>query len=319
MRLSFFLAIALLFTGPAMAQTKVVFGTDWLAEAEHGGFYQALALGLYKKHGLDVTIRQGGPQTNPAQQVAAGVVDFQLSSGSFAALSLAQQGIPVVAVAAFFQKDPLVLISHPGSGSDTLAAMKGKPIMISAAARNESWLFLKAKFGFTDDQIRPYNYSVAPFLADPAAIEEGLVSSEPYQIEKASKIKPVVHLLADSGYQGYSDVILARSAMIKDHPEVVKAFVEASAEGWRSYMADPAAGNALIRKDNPDITQDVLDNSVAVMKQYGIVESGDAVTKGIGAMTDTRWKEFFQVMAGAGLYKTDLDYRRAFTLQFVGQ
>ena len=302
---------------PASAQTKVVFGTDWLAEAEHGGFYQALALGLYKKHGLDVTIRMGGPQTNPPQQVAAGVVDFQLSSGSFAAMAMAQQGIPVLAVAAFFQKDPEVLIAHPGTGSDTIAEMKGKPIMISAANRSGSWLFLKARFGFDDSQMRPYNFSIAPFLADPGAIEMGFVSSEPYQIRKAAGFEPVVNLLADNGYDGYSTVILARSRMVEQQPEVVRAFVEASIEGWSSYLANPSPGDALIRHDNPDITQDVLDNSVQVMKRDGIVESGDSVTLGLGAMTDARWKGFFDTMVQAGLYKPELDYRKAYTLQFV--
>lgn len=302
---------------PAAAQTKIVFGTDWLAEAEHGGFYQALANGYYKAHGLDVTIRMGGPQLNPPQQVAAGLVDFQLSSGSFAAMAMVQQDIPVLAVAAFFQKDPQVLISHPGTGADSIAPMKGRPIMISAANRAGSWLFLKAKYGFTDDQIRPYNFSVAPFLADKTAIEEGFVSSEPYQIEKAGGFKPVVNLLADNGYDSYSTVILAQTRTVRERPEVVRAFIEASIEGWRSYMADPAPGDALIRKDNPDISQDVLDNSVAVMRQYGIVDSGDSLTLGLGAMTDARWKSFFDTMVQAGLYKADLDYRKAFTLQFV--
>ncbi len=256
------LASCLLAT-PAAAQTAVVFGTDWLAEAEHGGFYQAQALGLYKKHGLDVTIRMGGPQTNPPQQVAAGLVDFQLSSGSFAAMAMAQQAIPVLAVAAFFQKDPQVLISHPGTGSDTLAEMKGKPIMISAANRAGSWLFLKARVRLhATSQIRPYNFSVAPFLADPTAIEQGFVSSEPYQIQKAGGFEPVVNLLADNGYDSYSTVILAQSRTVQQQPEVVRAFVEASIEGWRSYLDDPAPGDALIRHDNPDIAQDVLDNSV---------------------------------------------------------
>ncbi len=313
------LAAALLtgLAGPALAQTKIVFGTDWLAEAEHGGFYQALAKGYYKAHGLDVTIRMGGPQTNPPQQVAAGLVDFQLSSGSFAAMAMAQQGIPVVAVAAFFQKDPEVLVSHPGTGADSIAAMKGRAIMISAANRTGSWLFLKSRYGFTDDQIRPYNFSVAPFLADKSAIEMGFVSSEPYQIEKASGVKPVVNLLADSGYDGYSTVILTQTRAVRDRPEVVRAFIEASVEGWRSYMDDPAPGDALIRKDNPDITQDVLDNSVAVMRQYGIVDSGDSLTLGIGAMTDARWKSFFDAMVQAGLYEPGVDYRKAYTLQFV--
>ena len=311
------LAALIAFASPAMAQTKIVFGTDWLAEAEHGGFYQALAKGYYKAHGLDVTIRMGGPQTNPSQQVAAGLVDFQLSSGSFAAMAMVQQDIPVVAVAEFFQKDPEVLLSHPGTGADTIAAMKGRPIMMSAANRTGSWLFLKAKYGFTDDQIRPYNFSVAPFLADKTAIEVGFVSSEPYQIEKASGIKPVVNLLADNGYDSYSTVILAQTRTVQQRPEVVRAFIEASIEGWRNYMDDPAPGDALIRKDNPDITQDVLDNSAKVMRQYGIVDSGDALTLGIGAMTEARWKGFFDTMVAAGLYKPGLDYHKAYTLQFV--
>ena len=316
-RLSIVLAALALCARPALAQTKVVFGTDWLAEAEHGGFYQALAKGFYKAHGLDVTIKPGGPQTNPPQQVALGLVDIQISSGSFAAMAMVQQSIPVVAVAAFFQKDPEVVISHPGVGSDTLAEMKGKPIMISAANRTGSWLFLKAKYGFSDSQIRPYNFSVLPFLADPKAIEMGFVSSEPYQIEKASGTKPVVNLLADNGYDSYSNVLLARSQMVQQQPEAVRAFIEASIEGWRSYMQDPAPGDALIRKDNPDITQDVLDNSVKVMRAYGIVDSGDSRTMGLGAMTQARWKGFFDTMVGAGLYQADLDWQKAFTLQFV--
>ncbi len=312
-------AVLVLGSVAASAQTKVTFGTDWLAEAEHGGFYQALATGLYKKHGLDVTIRMGGPQNNPPQQIAAGVVDFQISSGSFAALSMAQQEIPVVAVAAFFQKDPQVLISHAGAGSDTLAAMKGKPIMISTAARNGYWLFLKAKFGFTDDQVRPYTFSLAPFLQDPKAIQQGFVSSEPFQIEKATGKKPVVTLLADNGFASYSNVILAQSKTVRDKPELVRAFVEASIEGWRDYMKDPSAGNALIRRDNPDMTQDVLDAAVKTMAEYGIVDSGESKTMGLGAMTDARWKSIFETMVAAGLYKPELDYRKAFTLEFVNK
>lgn len=312
-------AVLLLLAVPAWAQTKVTFGTDWLAEAEHGGFYQALATGLYKKHGLDVTIRMGGPQTNPNQQIATGQVDFQMTSSSFGAMFMVQQDIPVVAIAAFFQKDPMVLISHPGTGADTLADMKGKPIMISAATRAGPWLFLKARFGYTDQQIRPYNFSVAPFLADKNGIEQGFVSSEPYQIEKAGGFKPVVHLLADNGYAGYSNIVLTQRRMIDQHPDTVKAFIEASIEGWKSYLEDPAPGNALIRKDNPDIGQDVLDNSVKVMREYGIVDSGDSKMLGLGAMTDARWKGFFDVMVEAGLYPKDMDYNKGFTLQFVDQ
>lgn len=304
----------------AQALPKITFGTDWLAEAEHGGFYQAVATGLYKKHGLDVSIRMGGPGVNPVQLVAGGVTDLQMTSGNAGALSAAQHDIPVVAVAAFFQKDPQCLISHPGAGSDTLAAMKGKPIMISSAAREGYWLFLKAKFGFTDAQARPYNYSMAPFLVDKTAIQQGFVTSEPYQIEKQAHEKPVVNLLADNGYDNYSNLVLAPTKTVQSRPEVVKAFVEASIEGWTSYLnGDPKPGNDMILAANKDMTQDVLDSSIALMKQYGLVDSGDAKTMGLGAMTDARWKAFFESMVQANIYPASMDYRKAFTLAFVDQ
>jgi NitT/TauT family transport system substrate-binding protein len=312
-------AVALLMVVfPASAQTKFTFGTDWLAEAEHGGFYQALAMGFYKKHGLDVTIKMGGPQINGNAAIASGLVDAQMSSGSFGALTMVQQGIPVVAVGAFFQKDPQVLISHPGAGSDTIAQMKGKPIMISTGARTGYWLFLRAKFGFTDDQMRPYNFSMAPFLADKTAIQQGFVSSEPFQIERAGGVVPVVNLLADSGYSSYSNVVLMQSKMVAEKPEIVRAFVEASIEGWYSYMyGDPAPGNALIRAANKDMTQDTIDYSIKVMKAYGIVDSGDSLKTGIGTMTEARWQDFLDVMATSGLYAKTLDVKKAFTTQFV--
>ncbi|MBV9539181.1 MAG: ABC transporter substrate-binding protein [Acidisphaera sp.] len=312
------LVLALSLPARVSAQTKVTFGTDWLAEAEHGGFYEALALGLYRKHGLDVTIRMGGPANNPIQQVAAGVVDLQLTSGSFDAVNAVEQDVPVVAVAAYFQKDPQVLISHPGQGNDTLEAMRGKPIMISAAARNGYWLFLKAKFGFTDEQIRPYTFNMAPFLADPHAIQQGFVSSEPYQIERAGGVKPVVNLLADSGYAGYSALVLTRADTVRDRPQVVRAFIEASTEGWYRYLyGDPKPAHDLILAANNEMTQPVLDNARTVMTSYGIADSGDSLTLGLGAMTDARWRAFFDDCVKAGLYKPDTDVRKAYTLQFV--
>lgn len=305
---------------PAAAQTKITFGTDWLAQAEHGGYYQAVAKGFYKKRGLDVTIRMGGPGTNATQMVATGVTDIQMTSGSFGPLFMVQQDIPVIAVASFFQKDPQVLIAHPGAGFDTLASMKGKPVMISAAARAGYWLFLKAKFGFTDDQIKPYNFSMAPFLADKTAIQQGFVSSEPYVIEKTGNVKPVVHLLADNGYSSYSNLVLVTRKMAEEKADIVRAFIEASTEGWYDYIyGDPEPGNALIRAANKDMTQDTIDNSIKVMKAYGIVDSGDSLTLGVGAMTEARWKDFFDTMSAAGLYKPDLDWKKAFTLAFVNK
>ena len=295
----------------------VTFGTDWKAEAEHGGYYQAIAAGIYKKYGIDVTLRQGGPQVNHAQLLAAGALDFDIASNSFGPLNFAQQNIPMVAVAALFQKDPSVLIAHPGEGNDSFAALKGKPIMISGDTRTGWWLFLKQKFGYTDDQIRPYNFSTAPFLADKKAVQQGYLSSEPYTIEKEG-VKPVVLLLADAGYASYGSIIQCSLKLATEKPDLVQRFVNASIEGWYSYLyGDPSPGNALIKKDNPEMNDDLIAYGIAKIKEYGIVDSGDAKTKGIGAMTDGRWKDFFDVMAKAGLYPAGMDYKKAYTLQFV--
>jgi NitT/TauT family transport system substrate-binding protein len=302
----------------AAAET-VNFGTDWKAEAEHGGFYQAIATGIYQRHGLEVTLRPGGPQVNHAQLLAAGVLDFNIASNSFVPLNFVHENIPMVAVAAIFQKDPSVLIAHPGQGEDSLGALKGKPIMIGSDTRVTSWQFLKQKFGYTDDQIRPYSFSVAPFLADPQAIQQGYLTSEPFMIEKEG-VHPVVMLLADAGYQGYGALIETSDKLVRDKPDLVQRFVDASIEGWYSYLyGDPTPGNALIKHDNPEMTDALIAYGIAKMKEYGVIDGGDAKTNGIGAMNEARWRDFFAAMAKAGLYPAEMDFRRAFTVQFVNK
>lgn len=299
-----------------VAAERVVFGTDWRAQAEHGGFYQALAKGFYRKRGLDVVIRQGGPQINHAQLLAAGRVDFSLSSNSFIVLNYAREKIPMVAVAALFQKDPQILIAHPGQGHDTLQSLKGKPVYIGADTRVGSWLFLKARFGFSDSQIRPYTFSIAPFLVRKSTIQQGYLGSEPYLMERQG-IKPVVHLLADSGYQSYGALIQTSRRLTREKPKLVRDFVAASVEGWRDYLgSDPAPGNALIQRDNPEMSEGLLAYGRAKMTEYGIVNSGDARIYGIGAMTDKRWRAFFSMMSTAGLYPADMDWRSAFSTDF---
>jgi NitT/TauT family transport system substrate-binding protein len=303
----------------AASAESVNFGTDWKAEAEHGGFYQAIATGIYKRYGLDVTLRPGGPQVNHAQLLAAGVLDFNIASNSFVPLNFVHEKIPMVAVAAIFQKDPSVLIAHPGQGEDSLAALKGKPIMIGSDTRVTSWLFLKEKFGYTDDQIRPYAFSVAPFLADPNAVQQGYLTSEPFMIEKEG-VHPVVLLLADAGYGSYGAMIETSEKLVRDKPDLVQRFVDASIEGWYSYLdGDPAPGNALIKHDNPEMTDALLAYGRAKMKEYGIVDSGDAKQNGIGAMSEARWRDFFETVTKAGLYPADMDVRQAYTLQFVNK
>ena len=318
-RTLFGVAAALALPRGATAVETISFGTDWKAEAEHGGYYQAVATGIYRQHGLEVTVRQGGPQVNHAQLLAAGRLDFNLAPNSFIPLNFVQENIPMVAVAAIFQKDPSVLIAHPGQGNESLAALKGKPIMIGSDTRITSWNFLKSKFGYTDEQIRPYTFSVAPFLADPKAVQQGYLSSEPFTIE-AQGVKPVVMLLADAGYSSYGSLIQTSGKLVQDKPDLVQRFVDASIEGWYSYLyGDSAPANALIKRDNPEMTDALLAYGIAKLKEYGIIDSGDAQTHGIGAMTEKRWQGFFDTMAGAGVYPKDLDFRKAFTVQFVNK
>jgi len=318
-RIAVMLCAAIALAAPALAQDKVTFGTDWKAEAEHGGYYQAIAAGIYRRHGIEVTLRQGGPQVNHAQLLAAGRLDFNEAPNSFISLNFVNENIPMVAVAAMFQKDPSVLIAHRGAGNDSLAALRGKPVMISADTRVGWWLFLKAKFGYSDDQIRPYTFNVAPFLVDKQAVQQGYLTSEPFLVEQQGE-QPLVFLLADAGYASYASIIQTSRKLVEAKPDLVQRFVDASIEGWYSYLyGDPAPANALIKKDNPEMTDALLAYAIARLKQYGIVDSGEAEKNGIGAMSDARWQDFFTVMAEQGLYPKTLDYRQAYTLRFVGK
>jgi NitT/TauT family transport system substrate-binding protein len=312
-------AVSVAAAAHAQQPDKVTMQTNWRAQAEHGGYYQAVATGIYKKYNLDVTLKAGGPQINLPQLLAANAIDFMMGSDSFGGLNYVRNNVPLVVVASIFQKDPRVLIAHPGQGNDSLAALKGKPILIASASRNNYWQFLRAKYGYTDDQIRAYTFNMAPFLADKSTIQQGFLTSEPLKAQKAG-IKPVVHLLADNGYVSYATTVETRWQMVKEKPDVVQRFLNATIEGWYSYLyGDRTAANALIRKDNPEMDDEQLAYSHSKMLEYGIVDSGDALKLGIGAMTDARWKEFTDTMVKAGVYPADLDLSKAYTLQFINK
>jgi NitT/TauT family transport system substrate-binding protein len=299
------------------AQTldKVTFMTNWYAEAEHGGFYQAVAEGIYKSHGLDVTVKMGGPQVNVYQLLLAGQTDFVMGY-DIASIKAIEQDLPLVTVAATFQSDPAVLIAHPDVRS--IADLKTRTLLIGQASETTFWPWLKEKFGFTDTQKRPYAFSVQQFLVDQNVAQQGYLTSEPYSIEQGG-IKPKIFLLAEHGYPPYAETIVVLNKMIKEKPDVIRRFVEASALGWKSYLHNPAPGNALIKKDNPQIEDSLLAFSLAKMNEYALVTGGDARTLGLMTMTDARWKLTFDFMAQARLVKPDLDYHRAYSLDFVKQ
>jgi NitT/TauT family transport system substrate-binding protein len=302
----------------ARAEDTISFGLDWVAEAEYGGYYQAVATGLYARRGLKVTIRQGGPQVNQMQLMMAGRLDFNLGGGR--AIEFVQQSLPFVAVSAMFQKDPSVLIAHPGQGNDTFAALKGKPILIGADTRASWWRFLAGKYGYSDSQIRPYTFNMQPFLADKTLVQQGYLGSEPFAVRQAAGFEPVVLLLADAGYAGYGNIVTTSTKLVTEKPDVVQRFIDASIEGWYSFLyGDPTPANKLIKQDNPEMPDTLLNYGRDVMKAHGIVDSGDAPKLGIGAMTDARWAEFYRSMADAGVYPNGLDVTKAYTARFVDQ
>ena len=308
----------LFFPAAAAAATHVIFVTDWKAQAEHGGFYEALAKGYYARRGLDVTIRAGGPQVNVPQLLAGGAADFGIGSNGFISLNMVKQGVPIRAIMAVFQKDPQVLISHPRRDLTSLSEMKGRPILISDAATTSFWPWLKAKFGFSDSQIRKYTFNLAPFLVDPNAIQEGYLTSEPFTVQQQGHFTPKVFLLADYGYPGYANMVLTQQKWIDANPKLVQAFYDASRDGWHDYLfGDPTPANAMIKRDNPELTDAIIAQAIDKMKKFALVSGGDAPAFGIGAMTDKRWREFYQTMQSEGLYPKGLDVTKAYDLRFM--
>lgn len=312
-RLAVLLGAALLVPVAAHGQTpeRFVFLTNWYAQAEHGGFYQAVAEGTYRKHGLDADIRMGGPQVNVMQLLLAGKADAVMGY-DLQTIAGIEQGLPLVTVGATFQKDPAALIAHPDV--KTLEDLKSRTLLIGQASETTFWPWLKGRYGFTDAQKRPYAFSVQQFLADRRVAQQGYATSEPYSIEKAG-VKPVVFLLADHGYPPYAQTIVTTRSVLEKRKAALQKFLAATAEGWKSYLANPAPGNALIRKANPEMESSLLDFGHARIRQLSLVTGGDAVRQGILSMTDVRWKLTFDFMVGAGLANPDTDYRKAYTLE----
>jgi len=312
-------AFTCLALAPALALEKVSFGLNWVPEGEHCGFFQAQARGYYKEAGLDVELRPGNPNVNMPLLVASGELDMGMGS-SFTPLNLVNRGVPARMVAAYFQKDPQTLVAHPGQGVSTLADLKGRPVMVGNFSRNEFWQFLKARFGFTDDQLRPYSYSSAPFLADPKAVQQGYVTEDAFMLGKAMKEAPVVLLLADYGYDNYATGIFATDKYIDAHPKTVQAFVDATTKGYEECMTgDPTPAMKAILALDPTGGEELFNFKIDQMRKRGMVDGGDAAKLGVGAMTDERWASFFKVMSEAGVYPKTLDYKAAYTLRFIAR
>jgi NitT/TauT family transport system substrate-binding protein len=308
---------------PGRAQTtldKVSFGTNWVAEAEHGGFFQAVADGTYEKYGLNVTIVPGGPNENNRMLLIAGKLDFFMAANTLMSLDAVANDVPVVTVAAIFQKDPQVLLTHPEFKIMKLEELKPFTLYVSKEGIASYFQWLKSEYGFSEDKVRPYTFNPQPFLADPHSAMQGYVTSEPYAVEKTAGFKPGIILLADYGFNTYSTLIETRRDLIDKKPDLVQRFVNASIIGWYNYLyGNNAAANAMIKKLNPEMTDELIAYSIARMKEYGIVDSGDSLRDGIGAMNDARMASFFDKMTRAHVVRSEVDYRKSYTLRFINK
>ncbi len=299
---------------------KVSFGTNWVPEGEHGGFFQALADGTYRKYGLDVTIVPGGPNDNNRMLLIAGKLDFFMAANTLMSFDAVANNVPVVTVAAIFQKDPQVLLTHPESKITKLEELKPLTLFVSKEGISSYFQWLKSEYGFSDEKVRPYTFNPQPFIANKASAMQGYVTSEPFAIEKAAKFKPGIILLADYGFNTSSTLIETRRDLIDKKPDLVQRFVDASIIGWYNYLyGDNAPANAMIKKLNPEMTDELLAFSLGKMKEYGIVDSDDTLRDGIGAMTDARASSFFDKMSRAGVVRPGIDFRKAYTLRFVNK
>jgi NitT/TauT family transport system substrate-binding protein len=312
------LAGMLALSNPALALDKVTFGTNWLAEAEHGGYYQAVVDGTYAKYGLDVTILPGGPQANNRLLLATGKIEFYMGGNMIQAFTAVQENIPTIVVAGDFQKDPQIFMSHPGVGFDKWTDLPKATAFVGKEGLVSFYQWMHSAYGFKEENVKPYTFNAAPFIADKQSIQQGYLTAEPFAVEKEGGFKPNIFLLADQGYSTYATTIETRADLVANNSDLVQRFVDASAVGWYHYLyGDNAKANAAIKKDNPDITDEQIAFSVAKLKEYGIVDSGDTLQLGIGAMTDARMKDFFDQMVKAGVVKADVDYTKSYTLKYV--
>ncbi|HEX4410284.1 MAG TPA: ABC transporter substrate-binding protein [Xanthobacteraceae bacterium] len=299
---------------PAHAADKVTFLTSWYAQAEHGGFYQAKATGLYDKAGLDVDIKMGGPQVNGMQLLLGGNADIVMGY-DFQVLSGIAKGLPVITIGASFQKDLQGMMTH--DDVKDLGDLKGKTILIATSGRTSWWPWVSKRFGYTESQLQPYTFNLQPFFADKNVAQQSYPSSEPFQaIEK--NVPANFFLFADYGYPPYGTTMVATTKFVTEHPDVARRFVQASLEGWKSYLkGDAAAANALIKADNPNMSDAQIAFGIKRMNELQVVDGGDAKTMGIGIMTEARWKQTDDLMVSAGLLPKETDWHKAYTTDFV--
>ncbi len=299
---------------------EVTFGTNWVAQGGHGGWYQAAADGTYERYGLEVVIEQGGPQVNNRPMLAAGRLDFLMAGNLLLSFDNVRNEIPTTVVAAYFQKDPQVLLAHRGVYEDFADLTTAPQVLISRDGQFSFWQWLVAEHGFKDEQLRPYGFNLAQYLTDDTIVQQGYGTAEPIYA-KQEGADPEWFLLADYGWNTYSTTVEARNEMIAENPDLVQRFVDATTIGWYNYLyGDNSAGNAAIIAANPEQTEEKLAAEVEQMKALGIVDVGYAREAGIGAIDMAQVTAFYDLAVKAGILEAgSVDPAMVATDRFVNK
>ena len=315
-----FAGLACVLTHATSAQEKkltpVRFTLNWLPTPDHAGYYAAKISGIYEKYGLDVEIRPGGPQTNVHQLLAAGQTDMIMGT-TMRALNARREGVPIVTVASWYQKDATTFMLHPGNNAANLADLKTVPLFIPSIARVNYWPWLKAKFGFTDDQLRPYDFSYRTWAVTPTGASQGYITGDKLNMAGVGVPNGRSMLLADFGWNQYINTVDALDEMVAKKPDVIRAFLKATAEGWQQYLRDPTSVNKELTRLNPDLPLETAVYGYDVIRNYKLLGVSSASEGKIGQISDSRMKAFIDEMVKAGALPESDSYQKAYTLQFM--
>jgi NitT/TauT family transport system substrate-binding protein len=303
-------------TTSVAAADKMTFMMSWKAQAEHGGYFHALAKGYYSACGVDLTIRQGGPGIDPAQLLAGGAIDFSVAPFIDTVLLLNQAGFPARALMGTFQRSAQILMTHAGNGIETLEDMRGKPIMIAAISRKTFWPFFRDKYGWDDSQIRAYTGQLATFFADKNAVQQGFITNEPFLVRRQTGTAPKTFVLADYGYLTYGSIVVTSQATIDRNPKAVECLVQSAVRGWNEYLVDPKTAFEVIKKEEPQNTDDLMAYAYQTIKDARLVQTAETERAGLGSMTDERWKTHYEMLVSKDLIKP-MDYKAAIDQRFL--
>nr|WTB28218.1 ABC transporter substrate-binding protein [Streptomyces sp. NBC_00830]WTB35863.1 ABC transporter substrate-binding protein [Streptomyces sp. NBC_00830] len=286
-------------TSSAGGSTAFKVVLPWYADPEGGGFFAAKSEGLYDDKKLDVTLQSGGPQVSATQLVAAGRAQVGFADAA-AVIQAQQQGIPIVAIGALYQDNPVGVMVHADTGITSFDDMDGKTWVTQTGQLGPQWIKQETGIDFTT---QAYQGSIANFLKKDTLVQQGWPTNEVYQAEKAG-VKVNFVPFSDSGYNPYNDVFFTSESYLKSHREELKTFLAASMQGWQDYMGDVSVAktaNAAILKANDQQSSESV--WYAWDKQREYVVAGDG-KKQLGAMTADRWNTLIDQMKQLGQLKS---------------